>query len=102
MSKEAVFAMTYSAAKGYVLFNFRHNCVSQAKVHTPFVNDYLCRNYPGPVNEIYGKEAKSQPIETQDRRVEPVSSVSFLSSARASSIFGVDYPLDSALLDLNG
>ncbi|MGA8554796.1 MAG: SDR family oxidoreductase, partial [Candidatus Acidiferrales bacterium] len=36
-SKGAVIAMTYSVAKDYLTCNIRCNCISPARVHTPFV-----------------------------------------------------------------
>ncbi len=62
MTKGAVIAMTYSVAKDYVQHNIRCNCISPARVHTPFVDDYLRKNYPGREQEIYEELAKSQPI----------------------------------------
>src|SRR5437016_3830590 len=38
MSKGAVVAMTYSVAKDYLSHNIRCNCISPARVHTPFVD----------------------------------------------------------------
>ena len=46
MSKGAVIAMTYSVAKDYLAHNIRCNCISPARVHTPFVDGYLKNNYP--------------------------------------------------------
>ena len=47
MTKGAVIAMTYSVARDYMAQNIRCNCISPARVHTPFVDDYLKRTYPG-------------------------------------------------------
>ena len=46
-SKGAVIAMTYSVARDYLAHNIRCNCISPARVHTPFVDNYLQKNYPG-------------------------------------------------------
>jgi len=46
-SKGAVVAMTYSVAKDYLPHRIRCNCISPARVHTPFVDGFLRRNYPG-------------------------------------------------------
>src|SRR6185369_1499949 len=62
MSKGAVIAMTYSVARDYLPHNIRCNCISPARVHTPFVDDYLQKNYPGREQEMYEKLAKTQPI----------------------------------------
>src|SRR5205085_11485214 len=47
VSKGAVLAMTYSVARDYLPHKIRCNCISPARVHTPFVDGYLRRNYPG-------------------------------------------------------
>jgi NAD(P)-dependent dehydrogenase (short-subunit alcohol dehydrogenase family) len=62
MSKGAVIAMTYSVARDYLAHNIRCNCISPARVHTPFVDDYLQKNYAGREKEMFEKLAKSQPI----------------------------------------
>ena len=62
MSKGAVIAMTYSVAKDYLEHKIRCNCVSPARVHTPFVDGYLERNYPGKEEEMFAKLAAAQPI----------------------------------------
>src|SRR4029077_14505684 len=61
-SKGAVIAMTYSVAKDYLPHHIRCNCISPARVHTPFVDDYLHKNYPGREQEMYDKLAKSAPM----------------------------------------
>ena len=39
--KGAIIAMTYSVARDYLAHNIRCNCISPARVHTPFVDGYL-------------------------------------------------------------
>ena len=46
MSKGAVLTMTYSVATDYVRKGIRCNCVCPGRVHTPFVDGYLKKNYP--------------------------------------------------------
>ncbi len=46
MSKGAVFTMTKSIATDYMK-RIRCNCISPARVHTPFVDAYLAKTYPG-------------------------------------------------------
>ncbi len=62
MSKGAVVAMTYSVAKDYLAHKIRCNCISPARVHTPFVDGYLRKNYPGREQEMFQKLSASQPI----------------------------------------
>jgi 2-keto-3-deoxy-L-fuconate dehydrogenase len=102
MSKGAVIAMTYSVAKDYVQNNIRCNCISPARVHTPFVDDYLRKNYPGHEKEMYEKLAKSQPLGRMGKPEEVASLALFLCSDEASFITGVDYPLDGGFFNLRG
>lgn len=102
MSKGAVIAMTYSVAKDYLQHNIRCNCISPARVHTPFVDDYLRKNYPGREKEMYDKLAKSQPVGRMGKPEEVASLALFLCSDEASFITGVDYPLDGGFFNLRG
>jgi NAD(P)-dependent dehydrogenase (short-subunit alcohol dehydrogenase family) len=102
MSKGAVIAMTYSVARDYLAHNIRCNCISPARVHTPFVDDYLQKNYPGREQEMFEKLAKSQPIGRMAEPVEVASLALFLCSDEAEFITGVDYPVDGGFLNLRG
>jgi 2-keto-3-deoxy-L-fuconate dehydrogenase len=101
-SKGAVIAMTYSVARDYVSSNIRCNCISPARVHTPFVDGYLKKNYPGREQEMYDKLAKTQPIGRMGEPEEVASLALFLCSDAASFITGADYPLDGGFMKLHG
>ena len=101
-SKGAVIAMTYSVAKDYLQYKIRCNCISPARVHTPFVDDYLQRSYPGRETEMYDKLAHSQPVGRMGKPEEVASLALFLCSDEASFITGVDYPLDGGYFNLRG
>lgn len=100
MTKGAVIAMTYSVARDYLAHNIRCNCISPARVHTPFVDDYLKKTYPGREQEMFGKLAKSQPIGRMAEPSEVASLALFLCSDEASFITGADYPLDGGFFTL--
>ncbi len=102
MSKGAVVAMTYSVARDYVDHNIRCNCISPARVHTPFVDGYLRRNYPGHEEEMFAKLAKSQPVGRMANPDEVASLALFLCSDEAAFVTGTDYPLDGGFLRLRG
>jgi 2-keto-3-deoxy-L-fuconate dehydrogenase len=102
MSKGAVLAMTYTVAKDYIQHNIRCNCISPARVHTPFVDGYLQKNYPGRESEMFEKLAKSSPIGRMAKPEEVASLALFLCSEEASFITGVDYPLDGGYFNLRG
>jgi 2-keto-3-deoxy-L-fuconate dehydrogenase len=102
MSKGAVVAMTYSVAKDYLPHNIRCNCISPARVHTPFVDNFLHRNYPGREREMFEKLEKSQPIGRMAQPEEIAALALFLCSDEASFITGSDYPIDGGFLNLRG
>ena len=102
MSKGAVVAMTYSVAKDYLAQNIRCNCISPARVHTPFVDGYLRRNYPGREKEMFEKLEKSQPLGRMGSPEEIASLALYLCSDEASFITGSDYPIDGGFLALRG
>jgi len=102
MSKGAVVAMTYSVAKDYLPFNIRCNCISPARVHTPFVDGFLRRNYPGHEREMFKKLENSQPIGRMATPEEVASLALFLCSDEAAFLTGVDYPIDGGFLHLRG
>jgi 2-keto-3-deoxy-L-fuconate dehydrogenase len=102
MSKGAVVAMTYSVARDYLAYNIRCNCISPARVHTPFVDSYLQKNYPGLEKEMFNKLASSQPIGRMAEPEEVASLALFLCSDEAGFVTGVDYPLDGGFFNLRG
>ena len=101
-TKGAVIAMTYSVARDYLAHNIRCNCISPARVHTPFVDDYLKRTYPGREKEMFDKLANAQPIGRMAEPAEVASLALFLCSDEASFITGMDYPLDGGFCNLRG
>ena len=101
-SKGAVIAMTYSMARDYIGYGIRCNCISPARVHTPFVDDYLSRNYPGREQEMYQKLAATQPIGRMGEPEEVASLALFLCSDAAAFITGTNYTLDGGFMKLHG
>jgi NAD(P)-dependent dehydrogenase (short-subunit alcohol dehydrogenase family) len=101
-SKGAVMAMTLSVARDFLPHKIRCNCISPARVHTPFVDDYLQRNYPGREKEMYDKLAASAPLGRMGKPEEVASLALFLCSDEASFLTGVDYPLDGGFFNLHG
>lgn len=101
MSKGAVSAMTLSVAKDYLKYNIRCNSVSPGRIHTPFVDDFLKKNYPGKEKEMYDALAKTQPIGRMGTPEEVANLIVYLCSDEASFITGTDYPMDGGFLKLN-
>lgn len=101
MSKGAVYAMTLSVAKDYINENIRCNCISPARVHTPFVDGFLKKNYPGHEAEMFEKLSKTQPIGRMAKPEEIAQLILYLCSDEASFITGCDYPIDGGFTKLN-
>lgn len=101
MSKGAVYAMTLSVARDYLHEGIRCNCISPARVHTPFVDGFIKKNYPGREEEMFDKLSKSQPIGRMAKPDEIAHLVLYLCSDKASFITGCDYPIDGGFINLN-
>jgi NAD(P)-dependent dehydrogenase (short-subunit alcohol dehydrogenase family) len=101
MSKGAIYAMTLSVARDYLTENIRCNSISPARVHTPFVDGFISKNYPGKEDEMFDKLSKSQPIGRMGNVEEIASLALYLCSDEASFITGNDYPIDGGFIKLN-
>jgi 2-keto-3-deoxy-L-fuconate dehydrogenase len=101
MSKGAVFAMTLSVAKDYLQENIRCNSISPARVHTPFVDGFIAKNYPGKEEEMFEKLSKSQPIGRMGTVDEVAALALYLCSDEAGFVTGNDYPIDGGFIKLN-
>jgi len=100
MTKGAVLTMTYSIARDYVGEKIRCNAVSPARVHTPFVDGFLARNYPGREAEMFEALSRSQPIGRMGRPDEIAELALFLCSDAAAFITGVNYAIDGGFTNL--
>jgi 2-keto-3-deoxy-L-fuconate dehydrogenase len=101
MSKGAALTMTLSVAKDYLKDNIRCNCISPARVHTPFVDGFLEKNYPDNIEEMFAKLSATQPIGRMAKPVEIAHLALYLCSDEAGFITGTDYPIDGGFIRLN-
>lgn len=101
MSKGAIYAMTLSVARDYMAEGIRCNSISPARVHTPFVDGFIAKNYAGQEAEIFDKLSKSQPIGRMGKPEEVASLALYLCSDEAGFVTGNDYPLDGGFIKLN-
>jgi len=101
-SKGAVLAMTYSVAKDYLSDGIRCNCISPARVHTPFVDGFIGRNYPGREKEMFEVLGRAQPIGRMAEPQEVAWLALYLCSDEAAFVTGADYPLDGGFFALRG
>jgi 2-keto-3-deoxy-L-fuconate dehydrogenase len=100
-SKGAIHAMTLSVARDYVHDNIRCNSISPARIHTPFVDGFIAKNYAGHEAEIFEKLSKTQPIGRMGTSEEVAALALYLCSDEAGFITGCDYPIDGGFITLN-
>lgn len=100
-TKGAVKTMTLSVAKDYLPFNIRCNCISPARVHTPFVDGFIKENYPGKEREMFDKLSATQPIGRMAKPEEVAAMALYLCSDEASFLTGCDYLIDGGFVALN-
>jgi 2-keto-3-deoxy-L-fuconate dehydrogenase len=98
MTKGAVLAMTRSIAVDYVKQKIRCNCICPARVHTPFVDGFLAKHYPGREREMFEKLSAYQPVGRMGTPEEVAQLALYLCSDAASFITGQAFPIDGGVL----
>ena len=97
-SKGGVLAMTYSVAKDHLHDNIRCNAILPGRIHTPFVDGFIAKNYPDNQAEIFKKLSEYQPIGRMGKPEEVAAIAVFLCSDEASFITGSPFPVDGGTL----
>ncbi|MEM9648025.1 MAG: SDR family oxidoreductase [Bacteroidota bacterium] len=100
MTKGAVLTMTYSVARDYIDFGIRCNSISPARIHTPFVDGFLAKNYPGKEAGMFAKLSKTQPIGRMGKPKEVADLALYLCSDGAAFVTGTDFPIDGGFIKL--
>ncbi len=100
MTKGAVLMMTYSIAKDFISHGIRCNAICPARVHTPFVDGYLAKTYPGREQEMFEKLSAAQPIGRMAKPAEVAAMALYLCSDEASFATGTAYTLDGGAVNL--
>ena len=100
MSKGAVQTMTLSVSKDYIDKGIRCNCICPARVHTPFVDGFIQKNYPGQEKEMFEKLSASQPIGRMGQPDEIAALAHYLCSDDAAFVTGASYEIDGGFCNL--
>ncbi len=95
-SKGALLSMTRSIAVDYMKHDIRCNCVCPARIHTPFVDAFIAKSYPGKETEMFEQLAHTQPIGRMGTPEEVAHLALYLCSDEASFVTGAAYPIDGA------
>lgn len=101
MTKGAVNGITLSVARDYISYNIRCNSISPARVHTPFVDGFIAKNYPGKEDEMFKKLQASQPIGRMAKPEEIAYLALYLCADESAFITGNDYAIDGGFTKLN-
>ena|SRR5687767_10679501 len=99
MTKGAVLTMTKSVAIDYVKQNVRCNCICPARIHTPFVDGFVKKNYPGREEAVMQELSEYQPMGRMGTPEEVAYLALYLCSDEASFVTGQAYPLDGGVLN---
>jgi NAD(P)-dependent dehydrogenase (short-subunit alcohol dehydrogenase family) len=99
-SKGAMLAMTYSVARDFLEQGVRCNALLPGRIHTPFVDGFIAKNYPGREAEMFEKLSKTQPIGRMGKPEEVAAAALFLCSDEASFITGIGFPIDGGTLSI--
>eukprot|EP00945_MAST-04E_sp_MAST-4E-sp1_P006860 g6860.t1 len=97
MTKGAVLTMTLSVATDYVKRGIRCNCVCPGRVHTPFVDGYLKKNYPGKEAAMFKTLSEYQPMGRMGQPREIANLILYLCSDEAAFVTGSAYPIDGGV-----
>jgi 2-keto-3-deoxy-L-fuconate dehydrogenase len=98
MSKGAVLTMTYSIATDYMHKGIRCNAIAPTRVHTPFVDGFIKKNYPGKEKEMFEKLSKYTPIGRMAQPKEVAALAYFLACDEAAMLTGSCYNVDGGVV----
>jgi NAD(P)-dependent dehydrogenase (short-subunit alcohol dehydrogenase family) len=99
MTKGAVLTMTKSVAIDYLKHRVRCNCICPARIHTPFVDGFVKKNYPGREEQVLRELSEYQPMGRMGTPEEVAFLALYLCSDEASFVTGQAFPLDGGVLN---
>ena len=91
----------YSMSKGAIYAMTLCNSISPARVHTPFVDGFIAKNYPGQEKEMFEKLSKTQPVGRMATPDDIAAIALYLCADESSFVTGNDYPIDGGFIKLN-
>lgn len=97
-SKAAIAMMTRSIAVDYVKDNIRANCICPARVHTPFVENYLAKYYPGEEKQRFEALSRYQPAGRMIRPSEVAAMALYLCSDESAMVTGGSFVIDGGVM----
>ncbi len=92
--------MTYSVAREFLAQRIRCNAILPGRVHTPFVDGFIAKNYPGREAEMFEKLSKAVPLGRMAEPEEIANAALFLCSDEASFVTGTAMPVDGGTISI--
>lgn len=97
-SKAAIAMMTRSIAVDYVKDGIRANCICPARVHTPFIENYLKKYYPGEEKERFEALSRYQPVGRMIQPSEVAAMAVYLCSDELAMVNGGSFVIDGGVM----
>lgn len=96
-SKGAVLTMTWSLATDHVHQGIRVNCICPGRIHTPFVDGFIKKNFPGKEEENFVRLSEYMPQGRMGTPGEVAALALYLVSDEARFVTGAVYPIDGGI-----
>ena len=94
-------ALPSDVARDYIDDGIRCNCIAPGRVHTPFVDNFLEKNFAENKAEMFEKLSKSQPMGRMGKVEEIAALIAYLCSEEAAFITGSNIPIDGGFVTIN-
>merc|ERR1719174_1817460 len=100
-SKGAVVTMTTSIATDYLADGIRCNCICPGRVHTPFVDAFVKKNFSDNIEGAMERLSSYMPVGRMARPKEIAALALYLSSDAARFVNGAAYPIDGGIMGVD-
>jgi len=100
-TKGATMTMTTSLATDHVHQGIRCNCICPGRVHTPFVDNFIKKNYPGKEAEMFKQLASYMPQARMLHPREIAALALYLVSDEAKMVTGAAFPIDGGIVGVD-
>lgn len=96
-SKGAVNTLTMALATDHIADGIRVNCVCPGRIHTPFVDNFIKKNYPGKEPEMFKMLSEYMPNGRMGQPREIAFAALYLCSDEARFVTGAMFSIDGGV-----